>query len=152
MVEPTIKLAIVGSMAKEPLLGRPSDDDMIRQPLLELHDALLHLHKVLLDSERAVYEATVGPIRSPNHFFQLPAGADPLPMRRGVSLFIRKRIQFDCKVTAALTGASVASIRVERDVSFRWVLAAVWVGGKPQDDQQFSLYSSSPHKWPTSHI
>ena len=76
MVEPSIKLAIVESMAKEPLLGRPSDEDMIRQPLLELHDALLHLHKVLLDSERAVYETSVGPINSPNHFFQLLTG-DP---------------------------------------------------------------------------
>ena len=75
MVEPTIKLAIVESMAKEPLIGRPSDEDMIR-PLLELHDALVHLHKVLLDSEKAVYETTVGPIHSPNHFFQLLTG-DP---------------------------------------------------------------------------
>ena len=39
--------------------------------MLELRDALLRLHKVLLDSERAVYEKEVGPIHSPNHFFQL---------------------------------------------------------------------------------
>lgn len=52
------------------------EHDAIRHPLLELHDALLQLHKVLLDSERAVYEATVGPIHSPNHFFQLLTG-DP---------------------------------------------------------------------------
>lgn len=58
-------------MAKKPLPRRAPDNDLIRRPLLDLHDALLHLHKVLLDSERAVYEATVGPIRSPNHFFQL---------------------------------------------------------------------------------
>lgn len=76
MVEPTIKLAIVESMANEPLIGRPSDEDMIRRSLLELHDALLHLHKVLLDSERAVYETNVGPIHSPNHFFQMLTG-DP---------------------------------------------------------------------------
>lgn len=48
-----------------------SEHDAIRRPLVKLHDALLHLHKVLLDSERAVYESTVGPIHSPNHFFQL---------------------------------------------------------------------------------
>lgn len=76
MVERTIKLAMVESMLKEPLLGRPSDEDMIRHALLDLHDALLHLHKVLLDSERAVFEATVGPIHSPHHFFQLITG-DP---------------------------------------------------------------------------
>lgn len=63
-------------MAKEPFDPRPPDGNMIRRSSLELHDALLHLHKVLLDSERAVYEATVGPIHSPNHFFQMLTG-DP---------------------------------------------------------------------------
>lgn len=47
------------------------DQDINRQPLLELHGALLKLHKALLDSERIVYEKNVGPIQSPNHFFQL---------------------------------------------------------------------------------
>ena len=32
---------------------------------------MLDLHKVLIDSERAVYEADVGPVQSPHHFFQL---------------------------------------------------------------------------------
>jgi hypothetical protein len=32
---------------------------------------LLDLHKTLIDSERAVYEADVGPVQSPHHFFQL---------------------------------------------------------------------------------
>jgi len=52
------------------------EHEAIRRPLVELHDALLHLHKVLLDSERAVYDTSVGPIHSPNHFFQLLTG-DP---------------------------------------------------------------------------
>jgi hypothetical protein len=30
-----------------------------------------HLHKALLESEKLEYEKNVGPIRSPNHFFQL---------------------------------------------------------------------------------
>jgi hypothetical protein len=47
------------------------EEESIRQPLAEFRDALLRLHKVLLDSERAVYEKEVGPVRSPNHFFQL---------------------------------------------------------------------------------
>jgi len=42
-----------------------------RQPLQELRDALLDLHKTLIDSERAVYETNVGPIQSPHHFLQL---------------------------------------------------------------------------------
>lgn len=53
-----------------------TEHEALRQPLLELHDALLRLHKILLDSERAVYENTVEPIRSPSHFFQLLTG-DP---------------------------------------------------------------------------
>jgi hypothetical protein len=47
------------------------EQETIRQPLLELHGALLKLHKALLDSERIVYEKNIGPIQSPNHFFQL---------------------------------------------------------------------------------
>ncbi len=41
--------------------------------LLSLRDALLQLHKALVDSERLEYEQTMGPIRSPNEFLQLLA-------------------------------------------------------------------------------
>lgn len=50
---------------------RSAGQETIRAPLVELHGALLKLHKALLDSERIVYEKNVGPIQSPNHFFQL---------------------------------------------------------------------------------
>lgn len=40
-------------------------------PLPELREALLKLHKTLVDSERASYEQTMGPIPSPNHFLHL---------------------------------------------------------------------------------
>ena len=46
-------------------------------PLSELRHALLALHKALVEAERASYEATVGVIASPNHFFQLLTN-DPL--------------------------------------------------------------------------
>lgn len=39
--------------------------------LSELRDALLNLHKTLVDSERISYEQTIGTIPSPNHFLQL---------------------------------------------------------------------------------
>jgi hypothetical protein len=39
--------------------------------LSKLRDALLHLHKTLVDSERARYEKTIGAVQSPNHFLQL---------------------------------------------------------------------------------
>jgi hypothetical protein len=71
-----MKSAIVGSMADKFLGRRSADEHAVRRPLMDLHDALLRLHKVLLESERVVYEASVGPIRSPNHFFQLLTG-DP---------------------------------------------------------------------------
>jgi hypothetical protein len=49
----------------------PKQDATLRQPLLEFRDSLLRLHKTLIESERLVYEATFGSIRSPHHFFQL---------------------------------------------------------------------------------
>ena len=42
-----------------------------RQQLSTLRDALLALHKTLVDSERVSYEKTFGAIPSPNHFLQL---------------------------------------------------------------------------------
>jgi hypothetical protein len=43
----------------------------VGQRLQELRNALLKLHKALVESERVTYEKTVGGIRSPNHFLQL---------------------------------------------------------------------------------
>lgn len=42
-----------------------------KQRLEEVRQALLALHKTLVDSERVTYEQTVGAIRSPNQFLQL---------------------------------------------------------------------------------
>jgi hypothetical protein len=43
----------------------------IKERLEEVRQALLNLHKTLVDSERVTYEKTVGAIRSPNQFLQL---------------------------------------------------------------------------------
>ena len=57
---------------KKKIPTRPiRENDPVRKPLSALRDALLNLHKTLIDSERVVYERDVGPIQSPNHFFQL---------------------------------------------------------------------------------
>jgi hypothetical protein len=57
--------------------SKPREGDAaVRQPLQELRDALLDLHKTLIDSERTVYETNVGPIKSPHHFLQL-LSSDP---------------------------------------------------------------------------
>jgi len=39
--------------------------------LARLREALLHLHKALVDSERVGYEQNIGTIPSPNHFLRL---------------------------------------------------------------------------------
>lgn len=43
----------------------------LRERLEEIRQALLALHKTLVDSERVTYEATMGAIHSPNQFLQL---------------------------------------------------------------------------------
>src|SRR5208282_2596213 len=43
----------------------------IQHRLQVLRDALLDLHKALVDAERVSYEKTLGVIQSPNHFLQL---------------------------------------------------------------------------------
>jgi len=45
--------------------------NLSRKRLEDARNALLTLHKALVDSERITYEKTVGAIRSPNHFLQL---------------------------------------------------------------------------------
>jgi hypothetical protein len=64
------------------------EQDTIRQPLVELHGALLKLHKALLDSERIVYEKSIGPIQSPNHFFQLLTSDPYFAWLRSISQLI----------------------------------------------------------------
>jgi hypothetical protein len=44
--------------------------------LSEIRNALVALHKALVDYDRVRYEKTVGTIRSPNHFLELVMG-DP---------------------------------------------------------------------------
>jgi hypothetical protein len=53
-----------------------SEPGGFRQRTVDLRNALLTLHKALIDSERASYEKTLGRIQSPNQFLQLLTG-DP---------------------------------------------------------------------------
>lgn len=48
----------------------------MKRRLFDVRNALLKLHKTLVDSERLSYEQTIGVIRSPSHFLQLLTG-DP---------------------------------------------------------------------------
>jgi len=54
-----------------PIKKRIDSVSAVGQPLLQIRNALLHLHKTLVDSERVRYEKAVGPIQSPNQFLQL---------------------------------------------------------------------------------
>ena len=100
---------MVMPMAEKPMPPQAADQDALRQPLLELHDALIRLHKVLLESERAVYEKTVEPIRSPNHFFQLLTSDPWFAWLRPISqLIVAIDETLDDKET--LTHASVDAI------------------------------------------
>ena len=76
MVLLALRRVILNSMKRKRSNKREPDDANVRQPLQELRDALLDLHKILIDSERAVYETEVGPVRSPHHFLQL-LSSDP---------------------------------------------------------------------------
>lgn len=48
-----------------------TEPEGVRERLTQLREALLHLHKTLLQSERISYEAAFGKITSPYHFLQL---------------------------------------------------------------------------------
>lgn len=48
-----------------------SPPENFRERLTQLREALLLLHKALVDSERVSYEKNIGTIPSPNHFLQL---------------------------------------------------------------------------------
>jgi hypothetical protein len=52
-------------------LNQKMNPAQLSQRLAEIRHALLRLHKTLVDSERASYEKTIGPIQSQNQFLQL---------------------------------------------------------------------------------
>jgi hypothetical protein len=69
---------------KEPV---PSDP-LARQRLSELREALMKLHKTLIDSERISYEQTFGSISSPANFLRLLTDDPWFTWLRPLSRFI----------------------------------------------------------------
>jgi hypothetical protein len=60
------------SLNKKKTSGQPTADHKeLRDYCTQLRNALLALHKALVDSERVTYEQTIAPIQSPNDFLQL---------------------------------------------------------------------------------
>jgi hypothetical protein len=69
---------------KEPV----QSDALARQRLSELREALMKLHKALIDSERISYEQTFGSISSPANFLRLLTDDPWFAWLRPLSRFI----------------------------------------------------------------
>ena len=109
MLPVSLSHVIVNVVIRQRTTQLSPEHEAIRRPLLELHDALLHLHKVLLDCERAVYEKDIGPIHSPNHFFQLLTGDPWFAWLRPISQLI-VAIDETLDEKEPLTSASVNAV------------------------------------------
>jgi hypothetical protein len=59
------------AMKEEHPIPRDAEPAGVRQRLTELREAMLRLHKALLESERVSYEEAFGKISSPYQFLQL---------------------------------------------------------------------------------
>jgi hypothetical protein len=96
-------------MPNKRLVPRSPEQESLRTRLLELHGALLHLHKILIESERVGYESAVGAIRSPNHFFQLLTSDPWFAWLRPISQLI-VAIDETLDEKEELTAASVSAV------------------------------------------
>ena len=67
----TAGLYVAAHMKEEDSIQHGREPAGIRQRLTDLREAMLPLHKTLLESERVGYEATFGKIQSPFHFLKL---------------------------------------------------------------------------------
>jgi hypothetical protein len=93
----------------------PSEPAGVRQRLTELRDALLRLHKALMESERIGYEQTFGKISSPFQFLKLLTEDPWFAWFRPVSQLIAEMDEtLDAKepLTVAATDALAARVRM----------------------------------------
>jgi hypothetical protein len=89
-----------------------TESEGARQRLTELREAILHLHKALLESDRVRYEQTIGKIGSPYQFLQLLTTDPWFAWLRPVSqLIIATDEMLDAK--EPLTSAGVNALVVE---------------------------------------
>ena len=87
-------------------LKRP---EHFRENLVQLREALFHLHKSLVDSERVSYEQNIGTIPSPNHFLQLLTGDPWFAWLQPLSkLIIEMDEALDAKAKSPLSEAMTA--------------------------------------------
>lgn len=67
-------------------MSTPPSDNF--QRLQQVRHKILSLHKALLDSQRALYEQTHGPIKNSGEYFQLVVNHDSFSWLRPISQFI----------------------------------------------------------------
>ena len=85
-----------------------------RHGLAELREALLRLHKALIESERVGYEKTFGRIASPHQFWQLLTGDAWFAWLRPVSQLVAAMDEMlDAKMALTATGADALASRVK---------------------------------------
>ncbi len=93
-----------------------SDDSLAqaREKLKSARDALLELHKALLDSERTQYQITHGPIASPAAFLQLLIGDEAFAWLRPTTTLI---VQVDEVLAARKLPAAEADLdQLRKDI------------------------------------
>ena len=91
------------------LTGLIASSDSRRQ-LAQLREALLALHKALVDSERISYEQNLGTITSPNHFLKLLTDDPWFAWLHPLSqLIVAMDEALDAKTKTPLTGAAAAA-------------------------------------------
>ena len=86
-----------------------------RHHLQQLRNALFHLHKALVDSERVSYEKNIGTIASPHHFLQLLTSDPWFAWLQPLSqLIVGMDEALDAKEPKALLTAGAAQILVQQ--------------------------------------
>ena len=86
----------------------------VRQSLAELREALLRLHKALIESDRTGYEKTFGRIASPYQFWQLLTDDAWFAWLRPVSQLVAAMDEMlDGKVTLTVAGVDGLSARAK---------------------------------------
>lgn len=82
-----------------------------RERLAQLREALLQLHKALVDSERVSYEQNIGTIPSPNHFLQLLTNDPWFAWLHPISeLIVTMDEALDAKAKVPLTAEQAAAL------------------------------------------
>ena len=91
-----------------------TERDGLRQGLAELREALLRLHKALMESERAAYEKTFGKVASPYQFLQLLTNDAWFAWLRPVSQIIAAMDELlDAKEPLTVAGVKALAARAK---------------------------------------